>query len=333
MTWQVLCAAQSSTVANGDLSIEAAELARADATVMPGLCTSEAEIAAVGERADGLLTLGVGLGRQTLSSLTRCRAIVTASHGYNHLDLAAATELGIPVANTYFCHEDVANHTLLLLLACARKLTQLHQELNAGRWRRDLLGNIPPIYGQTLGLVGLGHIGTAVARRGQALGLDVIASDPLVDAEAMARVGVRRVGLDQVLARLRLRLTAPAALEGDAPPDRRVGAAVDETHRLSAEHRQRWACRRTGAVPRPGRRLDRRRWSGRFRTGAAGPGQPAVGASERRAHATFSRHVERIVAERPTPGGAALAMALNGVWPPNVINPEVRGATRFPFVP
>ena len=88
---------------------------------------------------------------------------------------------------------------MLLLLACARKLTQLHQELNTGRWRRDLLGNIPPIYGQTLGLVGLGHIGTAVARRGQAMGLDVIATDPLVDAEAMARVGVRHVGLDQVL--------------------------------------------------------------------------------------------------------------------------------------
>ena len=83
------------------------------------------------------MTLGVGLGRQTLSRLTRCRAIVTASHGYNHIDLAAATELGIPVANTYFCHEEVANHTMLLLHACARKLAQLHQELNARRWRRD----------------------------------------------------------------------------------------------------------------------------------------------------------------------------------------------------
>jgi phosphoglycerate dehydrogenase-like enzyme len=110
MTWQVLCAAQSSTVPNGDLSIEAAELVRADAMIIPGLFTSEGEIAAAGERADGLLTLGVGLGRQTLSSLTRCRAIVTASHGYNHLDLAAATELGIPVANTYFCHEP--HHTV-----------------------------------------------------------------------------------------------------------------------------------------------------------------------------------------------------------------------------
>src|SRR5436309_3566532 len=101
MTWQVLCAAQT-TFLDADRSIEAAELARVDATILPGPCTSEAEIVAVGERADGVLALGVGLGRQALSSLTRCRAIVTASHGYNHLDLAAATELGIPVANTYF---------------------------------------------------------------------------------------------------------------------------------------------------------------------------------------------------------------------------------------
>src|SRR5438093_12879928 len=64
MPWQVLCAAQSSMVPNADLSIEAAELARADAKVIPGLCTSEAEIGALGARADGLLTLGVGLGRR-----------------------------------------------------------------------------------------------------------------------------------------------------------------------------------------------------------------------------------------------------------------------------
>jgi D-3-phosphoglycerate dehydrogenase len=303
MTWQVLRAAPSSTVPNADLSIEAAELARADATLIPRLCTSEAEIASSGERADGLLTLGIGLGRQTLTSLTRCRAIVTVSHGYNHLDLAAATELGIPVANTYFCHEDVANHTMLLLLACARKLTQLHQELNAGRWRRDLLGNIPPIYGQTLGLVGLGHIGTAVARRGHAMGLDVIATDPLVDAQVMAGVGVRRVGLDQVLTQSDfVSLHLPLS---------------EETHHLIGESALRQMkpsafllnTARGGLVDervdsRPGRGMGRGRRSGRIRNGAAGSYESVAGASERGAHPTFRRHV---------------------------INPEVRGATRFPF--
>jgi len=128
MTWQVLCVASPGTVPNSDLSIEAAELAGLDAEVVLQLCASEAEVAAAGATADGLLTLGVGLGRQTLSTLSRCRAIISISHGFNHLDLETATEMGIPVSNTYFCHEDVANHTLMLLLACARKLTILAAE-------------------------------------------------------------------------------------------------------------------------------------------------------------------------------------------------------------
>jgi phosphoglycerate dehydrogenase-like enzyme len=329
MTWQVFCAAQS--VPNGDLSIEKAELARADATIVPVLCTSEADIAAAGERVDGLLTLGVGLGRQTLSSLTRCRAIVSASHGYNHLDLAAATELGIPVANTYFCHEDVANHTIMLLLACARKLTQLHHELNAGRWRRDLLGDIPPIYGQTLGLVGLGHIGTAVARRGQALGLDVIASDPQVDAEAMASVGVRRVELDQVLAEsdfisLHLPLSGAthhlideSALRAMKPTaffiNTARGGLVDEPvlFRALADG---WIA---------GAGLDV------FEQEPPDPTNPLLELPNV-VHTPHSAGTS--TASLPNgrrQAAAALAMALNGIWPPNVINREVRGATRFPF--
>ncbi len=332
MSWQVLCAAPSSMVPNADLSIEAAELAPADATIMRGLCASEAEIAAVGERADGLLTLGVGLGRQTLSSLTRCRAIVTASHGYNHLDLAAATEFGIPVANTYFCHEDVANHTILLLLACARKLTLLHQELNAGRWRRDLLGNIPPIYGQTLGLVGLGHIGTAVARRGQAMGLEVIAADPFVDAEAMARVGIRRVGLEQVLSdsdfvSLHLPLSkethhliGESALRAMKPAafllNTARGGLVDEQV----------LCRALAEGWIAGAGLDV------FEQEPPDPANPLL-EFPNVVHTPHSAGTSNA----SLPNGrrlaaAALATALTGIWPPHVINSEVRGATRFPFV-
>ncbi len=60
MRWQVLCAASPGTTPNADLSIEAAELARADAKVIAGVCTSEAEVAESGATADGLLTMGIG---------------------------------------------------------------------------------------------------------------------------------------------------------------------------------------------------------------------------------------------------------------------------------
>jgi D-3-phosphoglycerate dehydrogenase len=332
MTWQVLCAAPSSWVPNTDLRIEATELARANAALIPDLCTSEAEIVEAGANADGLLTMGIGLDRQTLLKLDRCRAIVTVSHGYNHIDVAAATELGIPVANTYFCHEDVANHTIMLLLAGARRLTQLHQELSAGRWRHDLLGDIPPIYGQTLGLIGFGHIGTAVARRGQALGLDVIACDPFVDAQAMTRVGVQRANLERVLAEadylsLHLplaeqtrHLIGEPALRAMKPTafllNTARGGLVDEQALIRALT-EGWIA---------GAGLDV------FEQEPPDPSNPLL-ALPNVAHTPHSAGTSNA----SLPNGrrlaaAALALALNGIWPPHVVNPEVRGTTRVPFV-
>ncbi len=331
MTWQVLCAAPPGTVPNADLSIEAAELARLDAEVALELCASEAEVANAGATVDGLLTLGIGLGRQTLASLSRCRAIISISHGFNHLDIGAATELGIPVANTYFCHEDVANHTLMLLLACARKLTVLHQELSAGHWRRDLLDNIPPVYGQTLGLIGFGHIGSAVAQRGQVLGLKVLVFDPFVDAESLHRAGVRGVALDELLGRSDFvslhvpwsdathHLIGEAALRAMRPSafllNTARGGLVDEQALIRAL-REGWIA---------GAGLDV------FEQEPADCANPLLTMSNV-VHTPHSAGTS--TASLPNGrrlAAAALALALRGIWPPHVINPQVRSATRFPF--
>jgi D-3-phosphoglycerate dehydrogenase len=331
MTWQVVCAAQPGTIPNGDLSIEAAELAAGDAQVIDRVCTSEAELADLGARVDGLLTLGIPLGRRTLASLPSCRAIVSVSHGYNHLDLPAATELGIPVCNSYFCHPDVANHTIMLLLASARKLTALHQELSAGRWRRDLLTNIPPIYGQTLGLVGFGHIGSEVARRGQALGLDVIAFDPFVDAQALLRSGVSGVGFEELLGRADfVSLHLPLS---------------DETHHLIGEPELR-AMRPSAFLLNTARGglVDERALIRALSEGwIAGAGldvfeqEPPDESNPlltmpnvvHTPHSAGTSTASLLNGRRLA--AAALAIALQGVWPPHVINTKVRGATRFPF--
>jgi len=331
MKFRVLCAAPARAVPNDDLRIEAAELAVADAEVIPRLCTSEAEIAAAGADADGVLTLGIGLSGDTLAKLPNCRAIISISHGFNHLDLATATELGIPVANTYFCHEDVANHTIMLLLAATRKLTLLHQDLSAGRWRRDLLGDIPPIYGQMLGLVGFGHIGAAVARRGQALGLDVIATDPFVDDATFARAAVRRVGFDELIGRSDfVSLHAPWS---------------EATHHLIGETQLR-AMRSSAFLVNTARGglVDESALIRALTEGwIAGAGldvfeQEPPDASNplltlpNVVHTPHSAGTS--TASLPNgrrQGAAAMAIALRGLWPPHVVNPEVRGATRFPF--
>jgi D-3-phosphoglycerate dehydrogenase len=330
MTWRVLFAAESRTVPNADLSIEQAELATANA-VVTALCTSEAEVAELGASADGLLTLGIGLTRQTLTRLPNCRAIVSVSHGFNHLDLAAATELGIPVTNTYFCHEDVANHTLLLLLACARNLAPLHQELSVGHWRRDLLADIPPIYGQTLGLIGFGHIGSAVARRGVVLGLDVLSVDPFVDDQTLAREGVRRVALDELLHRsdfvsLHLPLserTHHLIGESELRAMRSSAFLLNTARGGLVDERALVRALREGWIAGAG--LDV------FETEPPDPSNPLLTLPNvvHTPHSAGTSNASLPNGRRL--GAAALAMALSGKWPPHVLNPQVRGATRFPF--
>ncbi|MBV9359321.1 MAG: C-terminal binding protein, partial [Chloroflexi bacterium] len=295
------------------------------------VCRSEDELAEIGGTADGVLTMGVGLSRPTLAMLDRCRAIVSASHGTNHIDVAAATELGIPVSNTYFCHEDVANHTFLLLLAAARKLTLLDRELSAGHWRRDLLGGIPPIYGQTLGLVGFGHIGAAVTRRALAFGLTVLVTDPYVDPAAITDAGARPASLDQVLrasdfvslhvpySEATYHLIGAEQLGAMKPTAFLINTArgplVDEPALIAAL--------RAGTIAGAG--LDV------FEREPTEPDNPLLSMPNvvKTPHSAGTSIASLPSGRRQA--AAALAVALDGTWPPHVVNPEVRGRLRSPL--
>jgi D-3-phosphoglycerate dehydrogenase len=98
-----------------------------------------------------------------------------------------------------FCTEEVSNHALLLLLACAKRLLPLDHDVREGRWARGPVPKLPPIFGQTLGIVGLGNIGRALARKAQALGLQVVVYDPYVDPRVAEECGVRLCSLKELL--------------------------------------------------------------------------------------------------------------------------------------
>ena len=123
------------------------------------------------------------------------------AHGFNHIDLDAATEMGIPVSNLFFCHREVANHTLMFLLAATRKLIMLHNHLKEGRggaissrrWRRSTA--------RRSGIIGFGHIGQEVAKRARALEMKIVAFDPVVKPEQAAALGVELTDLDDLLRR------------------------------------------------------------------------------------------------------------------------------------
>lgn len=128
-------------------------------------------------------------------------AISTYGAGYDSVDVAACTQAGVIVMNQAGANRDsVAEHAIGLILGLVHRLAESDRALRERRGfsREDLMGH--EIKGMTLGLVGIGHIGTTVARLAAAFGMEVIATDPYVDAAEVQRRGARKVGLDELLA-------------------------------------------------------------------------------------------------------------------------------------
>ena len=148
------------------------------------ICESEGETIEAIKGADVIINRSVDISREVMEEIDRAQAIVSFGHGFNHIDHDAATNQGVMVVNTAgFCTEEVSNHAMMLLLACAKKLTILNDLTKAGKWGPEtnaVLNPMAHITEQTLGLVALGNIARAVARKAQAFGMKVIAYDPYV---------------------------------------------------------------------------------------------------------------------------------------------------------
>src|SRR6185369_16702461 len=155
----------------------------------------------LGEAADcdALLNTYAGpITADTMERMPRCKIIARYGIGVDTIDLEAATSAGIIVTNNpTYCIEEVAEHTMALLLACARKVVFYDRLVRGGHWE------VPPgkpmfrVAGSTLGLVGFGNIARQVAIRAAAFGMTVIYSDPFVkDGQGLGR----SVTLDTMLA-------------------------------------------------------------------------------------------------------------------------------------
>jgi phosphoglycerate dehydrogenase-like enzyme len=146
--------------------------------------------------ADAMIASTERLTREVLSG-TKLRVVARMGVGYDSVDVAAATDLGIAVTITPGTLEDsVAEHTVALMLGVSRALVQRDREVRAGRWSRVPL---PRMAGRTFGIVGLGRIGRAVVPRVQGLGMKVVAFDPFADQAAAARLGVKLLSLTELL--------------------------------------------------------------------------------------------------------------------------------------
>ena len=140
------------------------------------------------------------VGAEELDRLPALRIVATCSVGYDHVDTEAAADRGVWVCNVPdYCVEEVADHSLALLLGLLRGIVELDRSVRAGAWDWTAAGDLRRIRGTRLGLIGFGRIGRALAERASAVGFDVWATDPAVSPEAIAAAGAKAASLDELL--------------------------------------------------------------------------------------------------------------------------------------
>ncbi|NOX53745.1 MAG: C-terminal binding protein [Planctomycetes bacterium] len=138
----------------------------------------------------------LALTRKTISRLKRCKLIVRGGVGYDNVDHVFAGECGIPVANVPdYGSEEVADSAIGMTLALTRGIALANSRLRdrLGEWNHHQVVPLRRLRGRVLGIVGLGRIGTAVALRGKALGMDVAFYDPYKPDGYDKALGIRRV--------------------------------------------------------------------------------------------------------------------------------------------
>lgn len=165
----------------------------------PGL-KGDALLAAVAE-SDALITRsGTAVTPELVSAGSRLRIIGRAGVGLDNVDVDACTDRGILVINAPTANiMSATEHTMAMLLALCRNIPEAHASVKRGEWTRAKFMGVE-LDGKTLGIIGLGRIGSRVTTRARGFGMRVIGYDPYIADTAFERVGATRVTLDQLLA-------------------------------------------------------------------------------------------------------------------------------------
>ncbi len=131
----------------------------------------------------------------------KLQVIARAGIGVDNIDLDAATSAGIAVVNAPTGNTvAAAEHTVALMLALARNIPSAHQSMKQGEWKRSAFMGIE-VRNKTLGVIGLGRVGSEVARRAQSFAMNLVAFDPFVAPDYARRLGVELLSFEDVLAR------------------------------------------------------------------------------------------------------------------------------------
>src|SRR5690606_17621471 len=164
--------------------------------------TDKEKLLSVIDSYDGLaIRSATKVTAKLIGAATNLKVIGRAGIGVDNIDIPAASRKGIIVMNTPFGNSiTTAEHAVALMLAVARQLPEANASTHAGKWEKNRFMGVE-ITGKTLGVIGCGDVGSIVASRGVGLKMHVVAYDPFLSESRASELGVRKTGLDELLAR------------------------------------------------------------------------------------------------------------------------------------
>ncbi|MFS0824500.1 C-terminal binding protein [Bacillus sp. 1P02SD] len=182
------------------LAIEEEVLEKAGAKLIKKQCKTEQEVIEACKDADGIINQYAPITRKVIENLPTVKVIARYGVGVNTIDVDAATKHGVFVANVPdYCMEEVADHALSLLFACARKIVQLNQSVKSGVWDYKVGTPIFRMNGRVLGLIGFGRIPQNLATKARVLGLELVVYDPFVSEQVVKEYNAKLVSLNELV--------------------------------------------------------------------------------------------------------------------------------------
>jgi D-3-phosphoglycerate dehydrogenase / 2-oxoglutarate reductase len=136
--------------------------------------------------------------RKVLEAGTRLKVVGRAGVGVDNIDVEAATERGVIVINAPEGNTiSAAEHTIAMMTSLARNIPAASASMKAGEWKRNKFMGVE-LYKKTLGVVGMGRIGSEVIKRAKAMDMDILAYDPYISAERAEKLGVTLTSLEEI---------------------------------------------------------------------------------------------------------------------------------------
>ncbi|MDO7786042.1 C-terminal binding protein [Desulforamulus aquiferis] len=171
-----------------------------DAELIGVQCKTEEDIIEKCKDAVGLINQYAPISRKVMEALPNLKVVARYGVGVNTIDLPAATDLGIIAANVPdYCMDEVSDHAMALILACARKVVLMNNEVKKGNWDYKVSIPLYRVRGKNLGLLSFGRIAQALAKKALAFGMNLLVFDPYVPESVAKEYGAKLVSLEELL--------------------------------------------------------------------------------------------------------------------------------------